>query len=72
MRVDHKADSDEKTKVHISNQVANDPIMQAILTSSPAEIDSLVDQHVVDLPSAREVIKRLCVAVRYLYLGVKK
>ena len=65
--IDYRADNDELAGHSMKEKLVNDQIMQAILTSGPAEIDHLVDKHVTDMQSAREVLKRICLAIRFLY-----
>jgi hypothetical protein len=69
MRFDYRANNNDRTQRTVKEKLQDDNIMQAILTSSPGEIDSLVDEHVTDLQTSNEVLKRLCVAVRYLIIN---
>lgn len=66
-RIDHRADNEELVERDVKKGLINDQIMRIVLSGSPEEINQLVYKS-----GTQEILKRLCVVMRYLYKEIKK
>ena len=75
MHIDVPVDPQNQARVDNQQRLVDaqsNQILQALITATPAQVETWLAANVVDLPSARIVLKALALGLRYVYLMEQK